>query len=108
MKNDPLRCFRYAAHNRVISTLAIGSLLFVVSGCDSNTKEIKPTPTENLATNTSIAGNAAFSDKAKVQLTGALPITTNDAENLVQSSDNVDSNVKYISFISNRFPSLFS
>jgi len=35
MQNDPLRCFRYAAHNRVISALAIGSLLLVVSGCDS-------------------------------------------------------------------------
>ena len=88
MQNDPLRYFKYAAHNRVISALAITSLLFVVSGCDSTTKEVKPT--DNLATNTSIAGNAAFSDKAKVQLTGALPITTNDAENLVQSSDNVD------------------
>ena len=35
MQNDPLRCFKYAAHNRVISALAITSLLFVVSGCDS-------------------------------------------------------------------------
>lgn len=35
MQNDPLRYFRYAAHNRVISALAITSLLSVVSGCDS-------------------------------------------------------------------------
>jgi len=35
MQNDPIRCFKYAAHNRVISALAITSLLFVVSGCDS-------------------------------------------------------------------------
>jgi len=35
MQNNPFYCFKYAAHNRVISALAIGSLLFVVSGCDS-------------------------------------------------------------------------
>ncbi|MBU5616386.1 serpin family protein [Psychrobacter sp. TAE2020] len=35
MKNDSLRYFRYAAHNRVISALAVTSLLFVVSGCDN-------------------------------------------------------------------------
>ena len=35
MQNDPLRYFRYAAHNRVISALAITSLLLVVTGCDN-------------------------------------------------------------------------
>ena len=35
MQNNPFYCFKYAAHNRVISALAITSLLFVVSGCDS-------------------------------------------------------------------------
>ena len=35
MQNDPLRCFRYAAYNRVISALAITSLLLVVTGCDN-------------------------------------------------------------------------
>ena len=102
MQNNPFYCFKYAAHNRVISALAIGSLLFVVSGCDSTTKEVKPT--DNLATNTSIAGNADFPDKAKVQLTGALTITTNDAENLVQSSDNVDSNIKYMKVADSGLP----
>lgn len=102
MQKVPFRCFRYAAHNRVISALAIGSLLLVVSGCDSTTKEVKPT--DNLATNTSITGNADFSDKAKVQLTGAVPITTNDAENLVQSSDNIDSNVKYMKVADSGLP----
>ena len=102
MQNYPLRYFRYAAHNRVISVLAVTSLVLMVTGCDSTTKEIKPT--DNVATNTAIAGNAAFSDKAKVQLTGALPITTNDAENLVQSSDNVDSNVKYMKVADSGLP----
>ena len=36
MQNDPLRCFRYAAHNRVINALAITSLLLVVSGCNTS------------------------------------------------------------------------
>ena len=36
MKNDPIRCFRYAAHNRVINALAITSLLLVVSGCNTS------------------------------------------------------------------------
>ena len=35
MKNDPLRCFRYAAHNRVISVLAVTSLVLMVTGCDN-------------------------------------------------------------------------
>ena len=102
MKNKKYCCVKKTHINSVISALAISSILFVVSGCDSTTKEIKPT--DNVATNTAIAGNAAFSDKAKVQLTGALPITTNDAENLVQSSDNVDSNVKYMKVADSGLP----
>ncbi|WP_218689488.1 serpin family protein [Psychrobacter sp. BF1] len=35
MKNDSLCYFRYAAHNRVISALAVTSLLLMVSGCDN-------------------------------------------------------------------------
>lgn len=38
MQNYPLCCFKYAAYNRIISALAITSLLFVVSGCDSTIK----------------------------------------------------------------------
>ena len=38
MQNDPLRYFRYAAHNRVISALAITSLVLGVSGCDNAIK----------------------------------------------------------------------
>ena len=38
MQNNPLRCFRYAAHNRVISALAITSLVLGVSGCDNAIK----------------------------------------------------------------------
>ena len=102
MKNKKYCCLKKTHINSVISALAISSILFVVSGCDSTTKEIKPT--DNVATNTAIAGNAAFSDKSKVQLTGALPITTNDAENLVQSSDNVDSNVKYMKVADSGLP----
>ena len=92
MKNKKYCCLKKTHINSVINALAISSLLFVVSGCDSTTKEIKPT--DNVATNTSIAGNSALSNRTKVQLTTAVPITTNDAENLVQSSDNIDSNVK--------------
>jgi hypothetical protein len=96
-------CFLKKAHgNLVRSVLAISSLLFVVSGCDSTTKEIKPT--DNVATNTSIAGNSALSNRTKVQLTGAVPITTTDAENLVQSSDNVDNNIKYMKVAESGLP----
>ena len=35
MQNNPLRCFRYAAHNRVISVLAVTSLVLMVTGCDN-------------------------------------------------------------------------
>ena len=35
MQNDPLRYFKYTAHNRIISALAITSLLLVVTGCDN-------------------------------------------------------------------------
>ena len=35
MKNDPLRCFRYAAHNRVISVLAVTTLVLMATGCDN-------------------------------------------------------------------------
>ncbi len=35
MKNDPIRCFRYAAHNRVISVLAVTTLVLMATGCDS-------------------------------------------------------------------------
>ena len=38
MQKVPLRCFRYAAHNRVISALAITSLVLGVSGCDNAIK----------------------------------------------------------------------
>ena len=35
MQNDPLRYFKYTAHNRIIIALAITSLLLVVTGCDN-------------------------------------------------------------------------
>lgn len=38
MQNDPLRYFKYTAHNCVISVLAITSLLLMVTGCDSTIK----------------------------------------------------------------------
>ena len=45
MKNNQY-CYLKKAHgNRIISALAISSLLFVVSGCDSTIKETKPTDT---------------------------------------------------------------
>ena len=39
MQNDPLRYFKYTAHNCVISVLAITSLLLMVTGCDSTIKK---------------------------------------------------------------------
>ena len=102
MKNKKYCCLKKTHINSVINALAISSLLSVVSGCDSTTKEIKPT--DNVATNTSIAGNSALSNRTKVQLTTAVPITTNDAENLVQSSDNIDSNVKYMKVADSGLP----
>ena len=36
MQNDPLRYFKYTAHNRIISALAVTTLVLMTTGCDSN------------------------------------------------------------------------
>ena len=63
MKNNQY-CYLKKAHgNRIISALAISSLLFVVSGCDTTTKESKPT--DSVANTSSNSDNPSLSDKNK-------------------------------------------
>ena len=47
MRNNPYHCLKIAHHRRVISALVVNSLLLVVTGCDSSSKETKPTVTIN-------------------------------------------------------------
>ena len=63
MKNNQY-CYLKKAHgNRIISALAISSLLLVVSGCDTTTKESKPT--DSVANTTSNSEQSSLSDKNK-------------------------------------------
>ena len=63
MKNNQYCYLKKARGNRIISALAISSLLLVVSGCDSTMKESKPTDTvTNTAPN---LDNPSLSDKNK-------------------------------------------
>ena len=63
MKNNQY-CYLKKAHgNRIISALAISSLLFVVSGCDSTMKDSKTT--DSVANATSNLDNTSLSDKNK-------------------------------------------
>lgn len=63
MKNNQYCYLKKARGNRIISVLAISSLLLVVSGCDSTMKESKPTDTvTNTAPN---LDNPSLSDKNK-------------------------------------------
>jgi serpin B len=63
MKNNQY-CYLKKAHgNRIISALAISSLLFVVSGCDSTMKDSKPT--DSVANTASNLDNISLSDKNK-------------------------------------------
>ena len=63
MKNNQYCYLKRAHHNRIISALAISSLLFVVSGCDSTMKESKPT--DSVANTTSNSDKSYLPDKAK-------------------------------------------
>ncbi|MFC6205638.1 serpin family protein [Psychrobacter urativorans] len=63
MKNNQY-CYLKKAHgNRIISALAISSLLLVVSGCDTTTKESKPT--DSVANTTSNSDKSSLPVKAK-------------------------------------------
>ena len=63
MKNNQY-CYLKKAHgNRIISALAISSLLFVVSGCDSTMKGTKPT--DSAANTTASPDKLSLPDKAK-------------------------------------------
>lgn len=63
MKNNQYCYLKRAHRNRIISALAISSLLFVVSGCDSTMKESKPT--DSVANTTSNSDKSYLPDKAK-------------------------------------------
>ncbi len=63
MKNNQY-CYLKKAHgNRIISALAISSLLFVVSGCDSTMKDSKSN--DSVANTASTTGKLSLPDKAK-------------------------------------------
>lgn len=63
MKNNQY-CYLKKAHgNRIISALAISSLLFVVSGCDSTMKDSKSN--DSVANTASTTGKLFLPDKAK-------------------------------------------
>ena len=63
MKNNQY-CYLKKAHgNRIISALAISSLLFVVSGCDSTMKDSKSN--DSVANTASTIGKLSLPDKAK-------------------------------------------
>ena len=63
MKNNQY-CYLKKAHgNRIISALAISSLLLVVTGCDTTTKESKPT--NSVANTSSNSDNPSLPDKTK-------------------------------------------
>ena len=63
MKNNQY-CYLKKAHgNRIISALAISSLLFVVSGCDSTIKDSKSN--DSVANTASTTGKLSLPDKAK-------------------------------------------
>ena len=63
MKNNQYCYLKRAHRNRIISALAISSILFVVSGCDSTMKESKPT--DSVANTTSNSDKSYLPDKAK-------------------------------------------
>ncbi|WP_352339227.1 serpin family protein [Psychrobacter sp. 16-MNA-CIBAN-0192] len=63
MKNNQY-CYLKKAHgNRIISALAISSLLFVVSGCDSTMKDSKSN--DSVANTASTTGKLSLPDKTK-------------------------------------------
>ena len=63
MKNNQY-CYLKKAHgNRIISALAISSLLFVVSGCDTTTKDSKSN--DSVANTASTTGKLSLPDKTK-------------------------------------------
>ena len=60
MQNDPLRYFKYVAHNRIVSALAITSLVLGVSGCDSSIRN----NTTNAVTETIIYNQPTINNQA--------------------------------------------
>ena len=63
MKNNQYCYPKKLYGNRVMGALAVSSLLFVVSGCDSTMKESKPT--DSVANTTSNSDKSYLPDKAK-------------------------------------------
>ena len=63
MNNNQYCYLKRAHHNRIISALAVSSLLFVVTGCDSTMKGTKPT--DSVVNTTSNSDKSYLPDKAK-------------------------------------------
>ena len=63
MNNNQYGYLKKAHGNRIISALAISSLLFVVSGCDSTIKDTKPT--DSVANTASNSDKPSLSDKTR-------------------------------------------